>query len=319
MYINNDINYLKYLKSKKVILFGAGKEGQKTFHKLMQGNIEVVAFCDNDERKQNKVLMNVRIISMEELIEKNNNDIIIVISSRFEREIRNQLLEYNVHNFISVSQIDFGGGEAYYDELYFEWQKKMGSFGGKIKAAMFKPYIKPEMTVVEFGGGGGYLLNNIDAKEKIIIEINATARAEAEKTGIRCVKSISEINDNYADVIISTSVLEHVENPYSVLKKLHSKLKDSGKIIFHVPNESCDTEYSRSEVNNHLYTWNCLTIGNLFKAAGYFVYSVQKIQEVWPKNYFEIEQQVSPEIFETICDIGGKAFDENRCLIIAYK
>ena len=56
-----------------------------------------------------------------------------------------------------------------------------------------------------------------------------------------------------------------------------------------------------------------------FKAAGYFVYSVQKIQEVWPKNYFEIEQQVSPEIFATICDIGGKAFDENRCLIIAYK
>lgn len=195
----------------------------------------------------------------------------------------------------------------------------MGVFGGRIKAEMFKPYIKPDMTVVEFGGGGGYLLNNIDAKEKINIEVNASARTEAEKMGIKCVKCIGDIEDDYADVIISTSVLEHVENPFEVLRELHSKLKDNGKIIFHVPNESCDTEYSRSEVNNHLYTWNCLTIGNLFKAAGYFVYSVQKIQEVWPKNYFEIEHQVSSEIFQAICEIGGKAFDENRCLIVAFK
>lgn len=42
-----------------------------------------------------------------------------------------------------------------------------------------------------------------------------------EKTGI-------EIND-YADVIISTSVLEHVENPFEILRELKDKLKDGGK------------------------------------------------------------------------------------------
>ena len=195
----------------------------------------------------------------------------------------------------------------------------MGAFGAKIKVNMFQPHIREDMTVVEFGSGGGYLLAQINAKEKIGIEINDTARKAAEEIGIKCVKYISDIPDDYADIIISTSVLEHTENPFSILRELYGKLKEGGKIVFHVPNESCDTEYTRSEINNHLYTWNCLNIGNLFKAAGYFVYSVQKVQEVWPKNYFEIAQEVSPELFDSICSIGGKAYNENRCIIVAYK
>jgi 2-polyprenyl-3-methyl-5-hydroxy-6-metoxy-1,4-benzoquinol methylase len=163
------------------------------------------------------------------------------------------------------------------------------------------------------------MLDNIIAKEKIGIEINDIARKSAEKLGVKSVKHISDIEDDYADIIISTSVLEHVENPLGVLRELRGKLKENGKIVFHVPNESCNTEYTRSEINNHLYTWNCLTIGNLFKAAGFFVYKVEKIQEVWPNHYFEIEKEVSRELFETICQIGGKAYDENRCIIVAYK
>lgn len=113
--------------------------------------------------------------------------------------------------------------------------------------------------------------------------------------------------------------MEHVEYPLKALRELRDKLKDKGTIVFYVPNESCDTEYKRSDINNHLYTWNCLTLGNLFKAAGYFVHSVEKVQEVWPQHYLEIAKEVSPEMFDAICRLGGRAFDENRCLIVAYK
>lgn len=320
MYVNNDIDYIKYLSGKKVIIFGAGKLGQKAFVKLSRTvkNINICAFCDNDRNKQGKCLNGKRVIALDELDDMNGGDAVIVISC-YEREIKEQLLEHGIYNYILMSQIDFGGGEEYYDEQYFSWQQKMGQFGGRIKVSMFQPYITDNMTVVEFGSGGGYLLNNIIAREKIGVEINDSARAAAEQIGIKCVKYISNLEDNYADVIISTSVLEHVENPLGILRELHSKLKDKGKIIFHVPNESCDMEYTKSEINNHLYTWNCLTLGNLFKAAGYFVHSVRKIQEMWPKHYFEIEQEVSPELFKTLCDIGGKAFDYNSCIIVAYK
>ena len=132
------------------------------------------------------------------------------------------------------------------------------------------------------------MLRQIDAKEKIGIEINDAAREAAKEIGIKSVKYISDISDNYADIIISTSVFEHTENPLGILRDLYGKLKEGGKWFSHVPNESCDTEYTRSKVNNnHLYTWNCLNFGNFFKVAGYFVYSAQKVQEVWRMQNFQ--------------------------------
>lgn len=47
MYVNNDIDYLKYLKEMKVIIFGAGRQGKKLLFNLNKNGIETVAFCDN--------------------------------------------------------------------------------------------------------------------------------------------------------------------------------------------------------------------------------------------------------------------------------
>ena len=169
MYINNDIDYIKYLRYKKIVLFGAGKQGKRAYHNLVKNieNIQIIFFCDNDKKKQNQVIDGIRVISLDELSKENTNEILIIICC-FEREIRKQLMTRGIYNFITISQIDFGGNEEYYDEQYFEWQKKMGQFGGKISADMFKQYINDEMVVVEFGGGGGYLLNNITARAKAI-------------------------------------------------------------------------------------------------------------------------------------------------------
>ncbi len=122
-----------------------------------------------------------------------------------------------------------------------------------------------------------YINYGIDAKEKIGIEINEAARKQAEQMGIKEVRTIAEIPNNYADIIILTGALEHVENPFGVIKELREKLKENGTIVFHVPNESCDTEYKKSDINNHPYTWNAMNLGNLFKTAGYFVKRIETI------------------------------------------
>lgn len=319
MYRNDDVDYIRLLKKKDVIIYGAGEQGKQGFYKLRKEGIKVVAFCDNNREKQNHLFCETKVVSFENLCEINNEKIMIVLCSRFEREMKEQLLERSIYNNVSISQIDFGGAEGHYDESYFDWQKRIGEFGARLSAKAFQPFIKEDMVVVEFGSGGGYLLNNLSAKEKKGIEINDIARQTARQMGIDSVKNISEIPDDYADIIISTHVLEHVMNPFGALCELRDKLKDGGMVVFHVPNEPCDTEYVRSEVNNHLYTWNCLTLGNLFKAAGYFVYSVQNVQEVWPRHFLEVEREVSPQLFEDICEIGGRAFNENRCIIVAYK
>ena len=320
MYINNDIDYLKFLNEKEIYIFGAGIKGKKYCYRLDKMGYNVIAFIDNNVEYHGKQCEKRDVISLNEYKNRwNEKAFIIVCSNNYETEIKMQLMEQCIYNFASSDQIDFGGGEDYYDDAYFEFQKPMGEFGGKFKTKYFKDYIKETDVLIEFGSGGGYLLKQLKAKEKIGIEINDVARMNAEKLGVNSVKTIAEIPDNYADVIISTSVLEHVENPMGVLRELRSKLKDDGKIIFHVPNESCETEYSKSEINNHLFTWNCLNIGNLFKAAGFFVCSVRGIKEMWPHNFLALDKQITPEMMDTFCVINGVANSNHSCLIVAKK
>lgn len=195
----------------------------------------------------------------------------------------------------------------------------MNRFGAKYKKQLFEQEIKENMTVVEFGSSAGFLLKEFCCKEKVGIEINDVARKAAERNGIQSVKYAEDLPDDYADIIISTSVLEHVESPLAELKKLYPKLKEGGKLVFHVPFEVSNQEYCRSEINNHLYTWNCLHIGNLFKAAGYFVYRVELIQEMWPLDYEYIYDTYDEKLFQELCMIRGKSFDERSIKIIAFK
>lgn len=317
MYKSEEIDYLKYMRQKKIYIFGCGNYGKQVFNRL--NGFEILAFVDNDKQKQGTEVLGVPVISFEKYCEEQDEESIIILAGSAAGQMKGQLLDKNIFRFVSFSQIDFGGGEEYYDKNYFEFQRPLGEFGAKIKIKMFEPYIEKDMTVIEFGSGGGYLLKKIDAKEKLGIEINDAAREEAIHQGIRSVKSIEDVPDEYADIIISTSVLEHVEEPLAIIRKLRNKLKDGGKAVFHVPNESCATEYVRSEVNNHLYTWNCLNLGNLFKAAGYFVYSVERVQEIWPDHFYQIKDEISDELFEDLCKMNGIAQGANRCIIVAYK
>lgn len=317
MYYNNDIDYLKFLKNKDTYIFGAGILGQRLCAGLENSGCTLVAFIDNFK---NGILCKKPIMDIEKYKETASDNSFIVICSKYEKDIKMQLMNHKIYNFISCSQIDFGAGdEKYYDEAYFAFQKPLGEFGGKISARLFAPYIKENDVLVEFGSAGGYLLKELPAKEKIGIEINDYAREYAKSQGITSVKHISDIPDDFADIIISTHVLEHVENPLGVLRELHGKLREGGKAVFVVPNETGDVEYTRSEINNHLYTWNCLNIGNLFKAAGYFVHNVKRFQEIWPSHFMELEKEMSPLMFDAISEIGGAALNVNECLIVAYK
>jgi 2-polyprenyl-3-methyl-5-hydroxy-6-metoxy-1,4-benzoquinol methylase len=319
MYRNDDIDYLKWIKknNKQIIIWGAGIKGKDTLHKFQKLNIVVKVFVDKQASKQ--ALFDVKVVPPEHIGDYNDESTLIVVCSASESQIKEELMNRGIYNFVSYLQLDFGGGAEHYDEEYFSWQKSMGEFGAKMSIKLFQNHILPNMNLLEFGAGGGYLLSEIKCAKKVGIEINEAARKEAKSRGIEMVADIDEIPDGFADIIISTGALEHVENPFGALKALHSKLKENGKIVFYVPNESCETEYSRSDINNHLYTWNCLNIGNLFKAAGFFVRLVERIQEVWPNEFFKLKEELSEEMFEEICNIRGKAYDENRCLIVAYK
>ena len=65
--------------------------------------------------------------------------------------------------------------------------QKIGKFGAIFNKNKFTPYIKKSDVVLDFGCGGGYLLNNIECAEKYGLEINEVA-IEKQKKNLKYIK-----------------------------------------------------------------------------------------------------------------------------------
>lgn len=195
-----------------------------------------------------------------------------------------------------------------YSEEYFNWQKTVGEFGGKANLFKFQEYITVEsLNIIDFGCGGGYLLDNIKCKNKIGTEINDVARENAQNMGINVFPDINFIEDEWADLIISNHALEHANNPLDEIKKLKRKLKNGGKFVCVVPHETSYI-YSLNDVNQHLFTWAPQNLLNLFSVAGYRVEKVERIFHSWPSNYLKIQKILGWKCFHLICRLNSKVF-----------
>jgi SAM-dependent methyltransferase len=208
---------------------------------------------------------------------------------------------------------------SYYNKDYFDRQKKIGEFEGETGLFKFKDYIKPTDIVIDFGCGGGYLLKSLSCNGKIGIEPNKTAQKTAKRNDIEVYSSIEEIPDNFADVIISNHVLEHVLCPFESLSLLKRKVKFGGKLIFVVPHQTPSEGFKENDINQHLYTWNPLTLGNLFKAAGYNVVKVDTIRHTWPPGYKIIRKLLGRNLFHFISRIYAILKNSCQIRIIAEK
>jgi SAM-dependent methyltransferase len=192
---------------------------------------------------------------------------------------------------------------SHYDAKYFGWQKKRAGaeFGGRANRFKFQPYIKPTDRVVDFGCGGGFLLRALDCGERLGVEVNPVAREEAARQGVKCVPSPGDLPDEWADVIISNSALEHVEYPMGELRALLPKLKHGGRIVFVTPHETLASAWSATDINQHLHTWSPRNIGNLFSRAGFTVESVTASRLMWPPQYERLHRLLGERLFRLTC------------------
>jgi SAM-dependent methyltransferase len=187
-------------------------------------------------------------------------------------------------------------GQVHYDARYFAWQRRIGEFGGRVNPFKFRDYIQPTDRVLEFGCGGGYLLANLKCQDRAGIEVNPSAIEVAKSNGILCYTNTEQVSDEWADVIISHSALEHVSRPLDELIALRRKLRRGGLIVFFVPCEAADWLYKSGDINQHLYTWSPMSLGNLFASAGFHVTRVDVIRHAWPPG--------SPALFRLIGEPG---------------
>lgn len=196
--------------------------------------------------------------------------------------------------------------ENHYDSNYFNWQREHGIFGGKINSKIFEKNINFNDKVIDFGCGGGYLLQNINCKYKYGIEPNQHASAIAVESGFQVFKSSQEaldiLGENSVDIVISTNVLEHTLHPFNELTNLYKLLKKTGRIHFVVPCDIAFKSYNPNNIDKHLYSWSPQNLANLFAAAGFNIIYVKTRIYKWPPFYKFIYKMGNP-IFNLICKL----------------
>lgn len=172
----------------------------------------------------------------------------------------------------------------YYDKTYYNWQVQWGLLGALIDTWKFQPYIKETDAVLDFGCGGGYILEQLQCKEKYGVDINPIAQEEAKKRGVHIYETIEQLPQNMKfDRIISHHALEHVDTPAHILRALKDKLRPDGVAVHVVPIDDWRNEktYIPTNVSKHLYTWTPLLLGNLFADCGYEIRSIKILHHAW--------------------------------------
>ena len=208
----------------------------------------------------------------------------------------------------------------HYEEKYFnDYQKEMGDFGGKANRFMFEKHISPQDTVLDFGCGGGFLLKNLHCRERIGVEINPVARAYCNNINeIQCFDSLEFLPDDSIDVAISSHCLEHTANPFEVVAGLFRKLKRQGKIVIVVPLESYRYAWAPDDVNNHLYSFSPMNLGNILQGVGFQDIKTEVVLHKWVPGYKKIDEVFGLNTFHRLSWLYGKYFNKRSVQVKGY-
>ena len=176
---------------------------------------------------------------------------------------------------------------GHYDyDYFFNSQKRNGEIGGKANLFKFESYIRPDDNVLDFGCGGGFLLNNITCKSKVGVELNPHARRYCQENhGILAHSSLDAIEDGVFDVVISNHCIEHVKDPYETIEKLKGKLRPGGRIVICVPLDAYSYEWTPHDVCNHLYSFSPMNLGNILQGVGFTEISSRPLLHKWVPKY----------------------------------
>ncbi|MDO9116585.1 MAG: class I SAM-dependent methyltransferase [Nitrospira sp.] len=151
--------------------------------------------------------------------------------------------------------------------------------GGKValsRLARIRSLLSSQKTVLDVGSGGGefaYLLASLGHRVTGIEPNRGYAEYAVTHYGITAHIGLvqdSALPPGTFDVITIWHVLEHLEDPRAVLKRLHSWLKPDGVLIVEVPNVEATCQSPKSTFHEaHLYNFNVATLRKLATITGF--------------------------------------------------
>ncbi|MFT5368387.1 MAG: SAM-dependent methyltransferase [Candidatus Latescibacterota bacterium] len=114
---------------------------------------------------------------------------------------------------------------------------------------VFQKYIPKNATVLDLAAGYCEFINNIQAANKIAVDLNPDTQQHAAphvKTIITRTTDLSAINDNTIDAAFTSNFFEHLSKPDIVqtIQETHRVLKPNGRFLILQPNiRYCSKDY----------------------------------------------------------------------------
>ena len=120
-----------------------------------------------------------------------------------------------------------------------EIEKRVKNWFGGISDYINNLQNNKKLKILDFGSGPGYLLSSIHNHQKYSYELNLNSQKYLKKNikDVIILKSpFKKKYQRYFDIIILYHVIEHVDKPIELIRKLKNLLKKGGVIIIGTPN-----------------------------------------------------------------------------------
>jgi SAM-dependent methyltransferase len=91
--------------------------------------------------------------------------------------------------------------------------------------------------VADFGCGKGFFLRKIQpyCKRVIGVELEQNYVSDLNANGVECLNTLTQIDDDSLDIVVSFHVIEHLPNPLEIFSEMIRKVVSGGQILIEVP------------------------------------------------------------------------------------
>jgi sugar phosphate isomerase/epimerase len=215
--------------------------------------------------------------------------------SDFTIELNNTFRKWSDLKYDYLKAIDFINNYLIY----------YSSFGKNVRLKHLNSFFgnKNFNKVIDFGCKEGYLLHNVNAKEKIGVDLNP----KRVFNDIRYLKrDVVSLKTKDVDLVISSEVIEHIQNDLIVMKNMYDSLKKNGYVFLTTINKNTEIDKTQKDLERgHLRRYG-QDLKEKMETIGFTTLDFFAIRSSY---YYNLKKTKSLKEYECIKDkIEGKTF-----------